>query len=103
MTTQPDATLDALDWHTYTCQCTHGCRATATHVVHIHAVGRCDDLGLSPDGNRVELRCHTCTRLLAADVSRKLARLTRYGLPVCDTCGAPLAAVGDVIREVTDL
>jgi hypothetical protein len=93
--------LTALDWTSYACQCpAHACRDRAAFVVRVHAISDCNRVGLDPGGNRVELRCTACVRRLQAEVRAGLRQLNRYGRASCDTCGAPLVAVGDVVREL---
>lgn len=98
-------TLTALDWGTYRCQCEHGhtCDAPATHIVHIHYIDRCNNPDADPYGNRIEIRCGTCLARLRTEIAESLARLTPWGRPACQGCGAPIAAVEDVIREVIPL
>lgn len=98
-------TLSALNWDTYRCQCVHGhtCTETAGWVVHIHAIDACNQPGLDPCGNRVEIRCGSCVARLRTEVGEKLARLSPWGRPACQGCGAPIAAVSDVIRGVAQL
>lgn len=96
-----------LDWHDYACQCTQhpivACPNRASKIVAIHAVGRCRDGGLS-DGNRVELRCDACVMALRAEVELRLSQFTWVlGGHGCPSCTAPLSAVGDVVRSVTEL
>lgn len=58
---------------------------------------------LDPCGNRVEIRCGSCVARLRTEVGEKLARLSPWGRPACQGCGAPIAAVSDVIRGVAQL
>lgn len=97
-------TLSALNWDTCACQCTaHSCAQPARYVVHVHALHRCNTPGLDPFGNRVQIRCEPCVRRLQAEVAQKLARLKPWGMPPCETCGAPIAALSDIIRELVEL
>lgn len=98
-------TLSALNWDTYSCQCVHGhiCGNRAEFVVHIHALDRCNTPGLDPFGNRVEIRCGVCVARLRTEVGEKLALLAPWGRPACSGCGAPVSAVGDVVRSVEKL
>ena len=87
------------------CQCTeHPCPNRATHIVEIHAIDRCNEAGFDPFGNRVELRCFACVVALRQKVAEQLgaarADTRRYA---CKGCGAPVAAVGDVVRGVKEL
>jgi hypothetical protein len=97
-------TLTALDWTSYACQCpAHDCTDRAAFVVRVHAISACTRSGLDPGGNRVELRCVACVRRLQAEVRAGLRQLNWHGRASCDTCGAPLVAVGDVVRELVAL
>ena len=63
--------LQALDWTDYRCACAHhrdGCTNRAGYVVSIHAVHRCNDAGLDPFGNRIEI-----TRV--SDIVRSVEKL----------------------------
>ena len=102
--TAPD-TLAALDWQTITCQChVHPCMTPATHIVTTHAVGHCNDVGLTADGDQIELLCDICLTMLRARVADGVWRLAKLPGPVeCETCGAPIVAVGDIIRDVRRL
>lgn len=97
--------LEPLDWHTVTCQCEHthrvpgGCPNTATRQVEIHSLGDCNRADLSPFGNHVMLLCDPCLAHEIRMQTRMIERLTRYGIPICTSCGAPIADIGDVIRE----
>jgi hypothetical protein len=90
------------DWHSVACQCPeHRCHNRARFVVHIHAIDRCNDAGLL-HGDRVELRCDPCVLGLYRAVGQRLRRYRRDPLQ-CPTCGAPLAAVSDVVREIREI
>jgi hypothetical protein len=97
--------FEALDWHQYACQCSQHsrtpCPNRATHVVEIHALHACNEPGLNPFGNRVEIRCFECVMRLTAEVGTQLA--TRFGVGECASCGAPVAVVGDVVRNFREL
>jgi hypothetical protein len=107
MTTHPDIDQIAhLEWTDYACQCpchSGGCRNRATHTVAIHALHGCDGEGLDPFGNRVELRCVPCVMALQIEIGVGLGQVNRWGVGQCDSCGAPLAAIGDVLRSVSEL
>lgn len=97
--------LEHLDWHTVACQCEHthrtpdGCTNTATRQVEIHSLGDCNRKDLNPFGNEVLLLCDACLHVQVSMTANMIKRLTEYGIPICTSCGAPLADVGDVIRE----
>jgi len=94
--------LEELDWDKYGCQCpVHNCENKASFSVKIHALHDCDKPWLA-DGNRVEFRCVDCLKGLITHVAKSLRRVRRY-LPSCETCGAPLAEIADVVREVRNL
>ncbi len=103
MTANPDVDfLRHHDWAEITCQCPcHPCDGRARYVVAIHALHACNQPGLDPFGNRIELRCGHCVARLHLDVATKLGRLVRPGQ--CDGCGAPVREVDDVIRSVSEL
>ena len=105
--TAPDLeVLQALDWSEIQCQCAHhrhACPNRATHVVAIHAIEACNQPGLDPFGNRIELRCYACVLRLQAEVGYRLLKLREWGLAACGGCGAPLAEIADVVREVSEL
>lgn len=99
-------TLQALDWIDYRCGCAHhpgGCGNRAGYVVSVHAIHRCNDGGLNPFGNRVEIRCGECVSRLHATVRESLSRLLPWGSPPCQSCGAPIARVSDIVRSVEKL
>lgn len=101
-------TLAELDWHTYQCQCPQhtgprGCREPARYILHIHAINRCNQPGLDPFGNRIEIRCRACLKRFKAHVAYQLWKLNRWGPNACETCGAPITRLSDVLREVVKL
>jgi hypothetical protein len=105
--TQPD-TLTALDWHAYACQCPKhgkGCSNQASYTVEIHALEVCNEPGLNAFGNRVELRCASCVRMLHDQLEMDLRQLNKvtHGRAHCGGCGAPVAEVSDVLRAVSKL
>lgn len=105
-TANPLGLFEALDWHQYACQCSQHrtpCPNRATHVVEIHALHRCNDPGLNPFGNRVELRCFECVMRLTAEVGVKLEYANQFGIGQCDSCGAPVTVVGDVVRNFREI
>lgn len=102
MTTSPHTTLAALDFETVTCTCPeHPCTAAAQFVVEAHAIGHCEDEGLTVDGNHVQLLCEDCFTRLVAYVADGIARLRKItARPYCDECQAPIAEIADVVRKV---
>jgi hypothetical protein len=92
------AVLSALNWSPL-CGCTRhgGCTRPATHIVRVHAIGSC---GRDADGNYVFLRCVTCVSQMRAEIARSLEELNRRFIPQCDSCGAPMVRVSDVVRQV---
>jgi hypothetical protein len=40
---------------------------------------------------------------LTAEVGTKLAVANKYGVGQCDSCGAPVTVVGDVVRNFKEL
>jgi hypothetical protein len=98
-------TLTALDWHRIGCQChKHRCPKSADFIVETHAIGRCDDPDLNPDGNTIQLLCGACLRRLTDHVEGFLNRFNyMVGIGECDTCGAPIQTKTDVIRGVQPL
>lgn len=98
-------TLAALDWGTYRCQCRHkhACDNPAAYIVHIHCIDNCNNPDADPFGNRIEIRCSTCLAALRTDIAAKLYQLKPWGRPACAGCGAPIAEITDVIRDVTPL
>lgn len=104
MTAQPDIDIVRhLDWHTYRCQCPQhasGCDNRAVYAVALHALHACNQPGLDPFGNRIELRCGPCVAQLWAEIQHKIVELNRYGRAQCETCGAPIADASDVLRSV---
>lgn len=99
--------LEPLDWREYRCQCAHhgsdGCDQRARWILTIHAISRCDDPGLDPDGNRIEIRCMKCVERLRSHIKHSLTQINQRGRAYCDTCGAPLVEVEDVLRSVRRL
>ena len=70
------------------------CGAPAVAVAEIHAIDKCKQIGLSPDGDLVETLCQPCLaavqRAMAAYVGDKRETACRCGThPVCSTCGRP--------------
>lgn len=106
--------LKRLDWQTITCQCEihdcrHHCRRRqpctdqAIRRVEFHAIDNCNDPELGEFGNHVALLCVPCLMALARNVTAHLKRLNKYGRATCLGCGAPVAKVDDVIREIEEL
>jgi hypothetical protein len=70
------------------------CGARAVVVAEIHAVDRCDQMGLSPDGDLIETLCQACLATvqwaMATYVGDKREMASRCGThPLCTTCGRP--------------
>jgi hypothetical protein len=70
------------------------CGAPAVAVVEIHAIDGCDQMGLSPGGDRVETLCQACLATvqwaMAAYVRDKRQMASRRGTdPTCSTCRRP--------------
>lgn len=106
--TNPDD-LAAWDWTEYQCQCSHHaqeCTPVAQFKVAIHGLAACNEPGLDPDGNRIEIRCAECVNKMLSAVSSKLRALkkrTNWGLMQCTTCGSPVNQLGDIVRWVRPL
>ncbi|BBX75078.1 hypothetical protein H7H78_06510 [Mycobacterium shinjukuense] len=98
----PD-TLAALDWQAITCQSAAGCSNQATHIVHRHAVDRCNQPQVDPFGNIVEILCIACLWRVEAEVLCQLGRLRRHTDACCLTCGAPVSELSDIMRDVVEL
>jgi hypothetical protein len=98
----PD-TLAALDWHEITCQSEAGCANRATHVVHRHAVDKCNQPNLDPFGNTVDILCIGCVRSVKVEVLQQVDRITRCPCAYCLTCGAPVHKLSDIMRKVVQL
>lgn len=108
----PDANtiLEQLDWHTVTCQCqlqdcinAGGCDQPATEQVHLHKVDHCNDDDVDPFGNYVFLLCLPCLHRLARMTALRIGQWNLFGRRTCLGCGAPVAVLADVIREITTL
>jgi hypothetical protein len=70
------------------------CGAPAVAVAEIHAIDGCDQMGLSPDGDRVETLCQACLAAvqcaMVTYVGDKREMASRWGThPVCSTCARP--------------
>jgi NAD-dependent SIR2 family protein deacetylase len=75
----------------------------ATHVVRVHAISTCDQDGRDADGNYCWLRCAVCLSQMRAEIARSLEELNRRFIPQCESCGAPMVRVSDVVRQVEEL
>ncbi|OIN80355.1 hypothetical protein K3U93_21120 [Mycobacterium malmoense] len=95
--------LAALDWQEITCQSEAGCTNRATHVVHRHAVDRCNQPNLGPSGNVVDILCVGCMRTVKAQVLQQLDRIARGPGAYCLTCGAPVQKLSDIMRKTVQL
>jgi hypothetical protein len=96
-------TLAALDWHEITCQSAAGCGNRATHVVHRHAVDKCNQSKLDPFGNIVDILCIGCVRDVKVEVLQQVDRIARCPGAYCLTCGAPVHKLSDIMRKVVQL
>lgn len=95
--------LAALDWHTIGCQSEIGCTNKATYVLHRHAVDECNDSHVDPFGNIVEILCIACLWRAEAEVLVQVGQLRRSSGTYCLTCGAPMAELSDIMRDVAAL
>ena len=95
--------LAALDWHEITCQADGGCTNRATHVVHRHAVDKCNQADLDPFGSVVEILCAGCVSALKTEVARQVDRIRRGPHGFCLTCGTPVDQLSYVIRRAVRL
>lgn len=93
------AALEYLDWQTVQCQSSEGCTRQATHIVEIHVVDFCDESWVNPFGNTVGILCGPCMDEVESDVRSHVRKLSRFGRPMCLTCGAPVVDVGDILRD----
>lgn len=92
-----------------TCQCgghgAAGCRQLAEFRVERHLVGECVGPEANQFGNRIDLLCGGCARLLWARAQIAVLQLNAAaarigGVPMCRTCGAPMVRPSDVVRSV---
>ena len=95
--------LAALDWHEITCQADGGCRNRATHVIHRHAVDKCNQGDLDAFGSVVEILCVDCVRDLKTAVAEQVDRISRGPHGFCLTCGTPVDQLSYVIRRAVRL
>jgi hypothetical protein len=95
--------LAGLDWSVIACQCGHGCSRPARFVAEFHAVDYCGCSEVNDAGNLVAILCGHCVSMLWVSVAVYARRLSRWGRPACQACGAPIATVGDVLRAVRPL
>jgi hypothetical protein len=104
--------LTQLDWTTITCQCeiTHHCTHRnkpcpnpATRRIEFHAVDHCNTPELGEFGNYVFLNCEPCLNTLGLNVEAHIKRLNAFGRAICLTCGAPIAQIDHIIREIEAL
>src|ERR1700760_4538302 len=93
--------LAALDWHEITCKSETACRNPATHIVHLHAVDECNQQHLDSSGNFIDILCARCFSATAVDILGKVDWFRRFPRPSCLTCGAPVAELTDIVREVS--
>lgn len=98
----PD-TLAALDWRDVTCQSKAGCTNRATHIVHLHAVDKCNRPHADPFGNFIEIVCIACLWRAEAEALLQVGKLRRHADASCLTCGAPVTELSDIMRDVAEL
>src|SRR3954469_14130964 len=77
------------------------CGAPAVAVAEIHAIGGCNQIGLSPEGDLVEMLCQACLatlqRAMTCYVGDKRETASQCGThPACSTCGRPSRSLGSV-------
>src|SRR4051812_49754099 len=77
------------------------CGAPAVAVAEIHAIDGCNQIGLSPEGDLVEMLCQACLAAvqcaMATYVGDKREMASRCGThPGCSTCGRPTRYVRSV-------
>ncbi|GFG63458.1 hypothetical protein MKUB_09480 [Mycobacterium kubicae] len=96
-------TLASLDWQIITCQAETGCTNRAEYIVHRHAVDKCNHPQVDPFGNVVEILCIACLWHAEAEVLVQVGRLARTSDNCCLTCGAPVAELRDIMRDVAVL
>lgn len=107
-------TLGHLDF-TPSCSCeSHGicghakgteCGDQAAVITTIHLVHQCTNPECDAAGNEIGPMCAACLDRVTAvvtDTVRRWASAARRigGVAVCNTCGAPVMAVSDIIRDV---
>lgn len=100
------AELDGAHWGDkgITCQSTRRrCKRPATVQMEIHLFRACNSPEANALGNRVELLCAECAAALRAFTAKFVDYMNRRAqalgtVTVCDTCGAPMAQVSDLIR-----
>jgi hypothetical protein len=93
------------DWHHVTCQCeVHDCGCVSRAVLNVafHDTDHCTEPDV-PFGNRVQLLCLDCFRQMLHAVDAYLTQLNEYGRAACLTCGCPLVARTDILREIRPL
>lgn len=78
------------------------CGAPAVAVADIHAVDGCDQMGLNPDGDLVEMLCQACLETVRwamatyVDDRREIAS-RRGASPACATCGRPTGYLRSIL------
>jgi hypothetical protein len=116
MTTVTDARVDELEHLDFrpACTCESGfcahpdgvqCDAEADVILTFHHLHCCNTAETDVDGNESGPVCTTCldgmTAAVAAHVNEVGAIARRFGaVAACQTCGAPVMHVSDVIHDV---
>jgi hypothetical protein len=95
--------LEALNWHDIQCQSPEGCKHRASVVLHVHVMDDCQHAEADRFGNVVAILCSQHALGVQVIAAEAVLQLRRYGIPLCKTCGAPLAQVKDVVREILTL
>jgi hypothetical protein len=97
--------LRAADWVTYQCQSEIGCTRTARFEVHVHRLDDCNSAETGPYGNDVALLCSQCAVFVQAQLESwlRIVLFGGWGGFECRTCGAPVAEIGDLVREMKTL
>lgn len=92
--------LDICDWGP--------CDRLAVWRIRFHFVNHCEDVCCpyhaarqDEDGNHLIPMCANHFEQLRTEVSAHVWRLNKnkFGVAACQSCGAPIACVNDVIRE----
>lgn len=84
------------------------CGDEAAFIVTVHLIHACNRAETDTYGNEVGPLCKACLDRLTAAVTDMVATATRIAnrigiVPSCFTCGCPVTAVSDIIRDVQPL